>query len=157
MSIPSTTPAPAQAQRLTPQPPQFVRTWAWVYAGLFVFVVAIGYIPGFKDADGNLFGLFSLQWYDDALHLASGIWAAIAAWSSARASLLYFRLFGVVYLFDGVLGLMAGVGYLDAGIFICGPQALDLQTRFFANLPHLLIGGIAVLVGFVFSRARTAR
>lgn len=125
------------------------------YAALFFLVVAVGYVPAFNDADGQLFGLFSLQWYDDLLHAFSGVWAMVAAFVSHRASVLYFRLFGSVYLFDGVLGLVTGSGCLDGGIFIDGFRSfndIELPVRFFANLPHLLIGGIAVWIGFVLAR-----
>ena len=125
------------------------------YAAMFFLVVAIGYVPAFNDANGQLFGLFSLQWYDDLLHAFSGVWALAAAVVSHRASVLYFRLFGSVYLFDGVLGLVTGSGCLDGGIFIDGFRSfndIELPVRFFANLPHLLIGGIAVYIGFVLAR-----
>ena len=125
-----------------------VRKWGFAYAALFVAVVAVGYVPGFEDADGNLFGLFKLDLYDDALHLASGLWAGIAALISERAARGYFKLFGPLYLLDGVLGFFTGSGYLDGGIFLYGMLDLELQTRFFANLPHLVIGGLAAWVGY---------
>src|SRR5690606_22783051 len=43
-----------------------VRKWGFAYAALFVAVVAVGYVPGFEDDEGNLFGLFKLDLYDDA-------------------------------------------------------------------------------------------
>lgn len=129
-----------------------VRAFGWAYFALFILVVAIGYVPPFLDEQGNLFGLFKLDLYDDSLHLASGIWAGIAAWLSRRAAVNYFRLFGPLYFLDGVIGLFVGSGYLDGGIFLYGPLDLPLQTRFFANLPHLLIGGIAIFVGYVLAR-----
>ena len=129
-----------------------VRAFGWAYFALFVLVVAIGYVPAFEDEQGNLFGLFKLDLYDDSLHLASGLWAGIAAWLSRRASMIYFRLFGPLYFLDGVFGFFTGSGYLDAGIFLYGPLDLPLETRFFANLPHLLIGGIAIWVGYVLAR-----
>ena len=79
-----------------------VRKWGFAYAALFVAVVAVGYVPGFEDSDGNLFGLFKLDLYDDALHLASGLWAGVAALISERAARGYFKLFGPLYLLDGV-------------------------------------------------------
>ena len=97
----------------------------------------------------------SLQWYDDLLHAFSGVWALIAAFVSHRQSVLYFKLFGSVYLFDGVLGLVTGSGCLDGGIFINGFRSFDdieFPTRFFANAPHLAIGGFAVFVGFWLSK-----
>lgn len=133
-----------------------VRAFGWAYFALFVLVVAIGYVPSFHDADGNLFGLFKLDLYDDSLHLASGLWAGGAAWWSRDAARFYFRLFGPLYFLDGVFGFFTGSGYLDGGIFLYGPLDLPLETRFFANLPHLLIGGIAIWVGYVLARRREA-
>lgn len=129
-----------------------IQKLAVFYAVMFIAVVAIGYVPAFNDADGNLFGLFSLQWWDDLLHGFSGVWALVAAFLSHRASVLYFKLFGSVYLFDGVLGLVTGSGCLDAGIFLYGFQDIEFPTRFFANAPHLAIGGFAVFVGFWLSK-----
>jgi hypothetical protein len=137
-------------------PVNMIRLLGWVYAVLFVAVVAVGYVPAFVDDQGYVFGLFSIQIWDDLLHLGSGIWAAAAAWTSTRATVLYFRIFGILYGLDGVLGLLTGQGYLDGGIFIHGPTALDLSTRIFANAPHILIGGIAVIIGFGLS-SRLAR
>ena len=129
-----------------------IRQLALIYFAMFVVIVAIGYMPGFEDDQGNLFGLFKLDLYDDSLHLASGIWAGIAGLISSRAARGYFRLFGPLYFLDGVLGLVTGSGYLDGGIFLYGPFDLPLQVRFFANLPHLLIGGFAIWAGYVFAR-----
>ena len=137
-----------------------IQKLAVFYAAMFFFVVAIGYVPAFNDENGYLFGLFSLQWYDDLLHAFSGVWALVAAFMSHQQSILYFKLFGSVYLFDGVLGLVTGSGCLDGGIFINGFRSLDdieFPTRFFANAPHLAIGGFAVFVGFwLANRARAA-
>lgn len=135
-----------------------LRKLAWLYAIMFFIIASLNYIPGLIDADGLLFGIFQLEPHDDLLHLGSGIWATIAALRSTRASELYFKIFGVVYGLDGVLGLITGWGYLDGGIILHtgSPHTHDLMTRFFANLPHILIGGIAVYIGFVLSR-RVAR
>ena len=129
-----------------------VRRWGLFYFVLFVGVVAVGYVPGFEDSQGRLFGLFVLDLYDDSLHLASGLWAGIAALISSRAARGYFCLFGPLYLADGVLGLLTGSGYLDGGIFLYGPIDLALTTRFFANLPHLVIGGLACWIGYRLAR-----
>ena len=138
-----------------------IQKLAVAYAVMFFVVVGVGYVPAFNDENGYLFGLFSLQWYDDLLHAFSGVWAGVAAYTSHWASVFYFRLFGAIYLFDGVLGLVTGSGCLDGGIFIDGFRSfsdVELPTRFFANAPHLAIGGIAVLIGFWLAgrRARPA-
>jgi hypothetical protein len=134
------------------QTEKLVRALGWAYALLFVGVTALGYIPAFLDDEGNLFGLFKLQWWDDALHLGSGIWAAIAAYTSYGATRTYFRIFGPLYFLDGVLGLLTGMGYLDLGIILHGPMDLPLQTRIAMNIPHIAIGGIAILAGYLLAK-----
>jgi len=132
-----------------------IQKFAVFYAFMFFGVVAMNYVPAFHDANGMMFGLFSLQWYDDLLHAFSGVWAAVAAAISHRQSVLYFKLFGAVYLLDAVLGLTTGSGCLDGGIFINGIRTyadIDFPTRIFANLPHVAIGGFAVFVGYWLSR-----
>ena len=60
--------------------------------------------------------MFALDIFDDLLHVASAAWAGIAAALSARASKIFLRYFGLLYLTDGLLGLATGSGYLDLGI-----------------------------------------
>jgi hypothetical protein len=134
------------------QTEKLVRALGWTYALLFVGVTALGYIPAFLDEQGNLFGLFKLQWWDDALHLGSGIWAAIATYTSYGATRTYFRIFGPLYFLDGLLGLLTGMGYLDLGIILHGPTDLPLQTRIAMNVPHIGIGGIAILAGYLLAK-----
>ena len=132
-----------------------VRRFGWGYFAGFMAVVAVGYVPGFEDAEGNLFGLFRLDLYDDSLHFFSGVWAGVAAWHSYSWSRTYFRLFGPLYLADGVMGLFLGSGYLDGGIFLYGVIEQSLYAHVFANLPHLVIGGLAVWVGYALAREPT--
>ncbi len=129
---------------------------AIAYAIMFYFIASLAYIPGLADEHGNLFGLFHLELHDDILHLLSGVWATVAAWRSRFSSLRFFQIFGVLYGMDGVLGLLTGQGYLDAGIFFNGIGGVDLMTRIGANLPHILIGGIAVYIGYFLSRSSSA-
>lgn len=132
-----------------------LRKFAWVYAVMFFLIAGMSYIPALKDESGYMFGLFSLQLHDDLLHAGSGLWAALAAMRSTWASRFYFRLFGLVYFFDGIVGLIFGEAYLDLGIFLHGPQPYDWAHKIGANLPHILIGGIAVLIGFGLGRHQT--
>ena len=129
-----------------------VRQFGWIYFVGFMAVVAVGYVPPLHDAQGNLFGLFNLDLYDDSLHFFSGLWAGIAAWWSYGAVRRYFRLFGPLYFADGVMGLFLGSGYLDGGIFLFGPIKESLYAHVFANLPHLVIGGVAIWVGYRLAR-----
>lgn len=125
-----------------------MQKYAWGYAVMFFLIGSLGHIPWINDEHGVTLGIFSLQWYDDLLHYASGAWAAFAAWRSEKDSVFYFKLFGLIYGLDGVLGLLTGQGYLDGGIFINGITPLAWSLKFFANIPHIAIGGIAVFIGF---------
>ena len=133
-----------------------VRLFGWIYFIGFMLIVALDFIPAFVDAEGRLFGLFTLDFYDNSLHAASGLWAAVATALSHNAARAYFRLFGPLYFLDGLMGLAVGSGYLDGGIFLYGPLDLPLLIRFFANVPHLLIGGIAIWVGYRLTPRREA-
>lgn len=125
-----------------------LRILAAVYAVLFAVVTSLNYIPGLTDAQGRTFGLFALDIFDDALHAASGLWAGLAAWTSTRATLIFFRVFGPLYCLDGLLGLATGSGYLDLGILVNGVLDLPLMTRILMNLPHIAIGGFAAFAGY---------
>ena len=129
-----------------------LRLLAWIYAVLFAGVTSLNYIPGLTDAEGRTFGLFALDVFDDLLHAASGVWAALAAWRSTRATVTYFRWFGTLYCLDGLLGLATGSGYLDLGIFLHGVLDYPFVTRVLMNLPHIAIGGFAAFAGFGLAR-----
>ncbi|HTO10163.1 MAG TPA: hypothetical protein VMQ51_01230 [Candidatus Binatia bacterium] len=126
-----------------------LRMLAVVYAVLFAGVASLNYVPGLTDAQGRTFGLFELDVFDDALHAASGLWAALAAWRSFRATRIFFCVFGPLYCLDGLLGLATGSGYLDLGIVVNGVLALPLVTKILMNLPHIAIGGFAAFAGYV--------
>lgn len=123
------------------------RKVAAAYAVILTGVTVLGWIPWFADESGRLFGIFRLTWYNDALHLSSAAWAAGAALVSGRASLLFLRVFGGLYLLDGLMGLVIGSGYLDLGILIRGVQDLPLGFKILANTPHIILGSVAVVVG----------
>jgi hypothetical protein len=120
----------------------------WICVGYVFalgFAAALNYIPGITDEQGRSFGIFALDIYDDALHLGSAAWAAIAAWLSHRASRNFLLYFGALYFGDGLLGLITGSGYLDLGIINYGWQDLDFSFKILANTPHLALGGFALI------------
>lgn len=131
-----------------------IQKLAFGYCALFVSVVAIGYIPGFTDDQGLLLGGFKIDPIDDVLHLGSGIWAGWAAWKSAKASKFYFRAFGTFYTADAFLGFFTGFSFMD---FVslnftanAGYSFFNFTQNFLVNLPHFIIGPIAMLIGFKF-------
>lgn len=120
----------------------------WICVGYTFALLAaasLNYVPGLTDDQGRAFGIFALDIYDDLLHVASAIWAGVAAFISHRASRNFLFYFGLLYLADGVMGLITGSGYLDLGIINYGWVDLDMTFKFFANLPHISLGGIALL------------
>lgn len=125
------------------------RTTALAFAVILALVASLNYlpIPGLVDAEGRTFGIFALDVYDDALHLASALWALVAAVISARAARMFLILFGALYFLDGLLGCFAGSGFLDLGIFTWGWLDLPVTLKILSSLPHLALGGIALAVG----------
>jgi|SRR6267378_2698703 hypothetical protein len=121
-----------------------LRRIALVYMLILLAAASLNYIPGLTDTEGRAFGVFALDIYDDALHVASALWAGTAAALSNRAARIFLRYFGLLYLTDGLLGLATGSGYLDLGIMIHGMLDLPLTFRILANLPHIAGGGFAV-------------
>lgn len=131
-------------------PVTFDRKLCFAYALILAAVAAINYVPGLTDADGLAFGVFALDVFDDALHLASAIWALVAGALSRRAARTFLILFGAAYLGDGVFGILTGWGYLDFGIFTnpsLGPSLSPLRIA--ANLPHIGLGAVALVAGLI--------
>lgn len=50
-------------------------------------------------------------------------------------------------LFRAAMGLALGSGYLDFGIFTTGVLDLPFTFRILANLPHVALGGVALVMG----------
>lgn len=115
--------------------------------GYFLVLLAassLNYIPGLTDENGLSFGIFALDIFDDALHVASALWALAATIVSHWAAKLFLTVFGALYLADGALGLVTGSGYLDFGIINNGFLDLPFGFKIMANLPHIGLGGFAL-------------
>lgn len=129
------------------------RIIAFGYAVALFVAASLNYIPGVCDAEGRAFGIFALDLFDDGLHVASGVWALVAGLVSNRAARIFLVIFGALYLGDGVLGFFTGYGFLDFGIFNHGNAGLSFTLfRVLANLPHVALGGFALVAGLRFGR-----
>jgi hypothetical protein len=133
-----------------------LRKIAVLYAMILAFVALLNYIPGLTDHEGRTFGIFALDIFDDLLHVVSASWAALAAWTSHRASKIFLRWFGLIYFVDGLIGLYAGSGIIDLGIFKYGILDQTLFFNFLASLPHIVLGGVALFSSFLFDRGLSA-
>ena len=127
-----------------------LETWTYVYIILFFLLIGLNFFPFLYQEDGRMIGGFNLAEEGNILHVLSGIWAATALWYSRNSMLYYFRIFGTVYLLDGVVGLIVGKAFLNLNLFRSDviPHA-DYMVRLLLNTPHLLIGGVAVIIGFM--------
>ncbi|MEM7439548.1 MAG: hypothetical protein AAF393_08115 [Pseudomonadota bacterium] len=119
------------------------------YFVILALVATLNYIPGLTDAEGRTFGIFALDIFDDSLHAVSALWALAAALVSHRASWIFLTYFGAAYFIDGLIGVYAGSGILDFGIFTYGILDQSLIFNILASLPHLALGGFALMAVWV--------
>lgn len=125
------------------------KTASLILAAALLFAAATDYIPAFMDSEGRVFGLFRLDVYKDALHVASGLWALVAAFWSRSAAIAFLRIFGVLYFVDGVMGVVTGSGFLDLSIFTTGWAPVSQLVKFLSSVPHLVLGAFASMAGFL--------
>lgn len=126
-----------------------LETWTYLYIMLFFLLVGMNFFPFLFQENGRMVGGFNLAAEANLLHLFSGMWAATALYWSRGWMLFYFRAFGTVYFLDGVIGVLAGKAFLNLNLFRhhIEPHA-DFGTRILLNIPHLVIGGLAMVIGF---------
>ena len=99
---------------------------AWMFAGLFLFVYSLDYVPGIMYDNGKMFGLFSMTPIVDFGHLALGALAAISAMISAKAARAYFWMLGVWYGLDVIV------------FFTSHLSTMSLLVNVAVNMPHFL-------------------
>jgi hypothetical protein len=122
---------------------------AWWYTAGFLGVFAVCHTPGLNDSEGRLFGLFKIDPIDDFVHLLSGIAGALVAWTGPQHIPLYFKIIGIVYDLDAVVGMTMSRGLLDLSVFKLGPGAPDFSlTNWALNLPHIVLATLALWIGF---------
>lgn len=117
------------------------RLFAFVVGIVLVLVGILGLI--LNTTGGNLLGIFAVDLLHNLVHLVSGIAAvALAYLGMAR---LFNRVFGVVYLLLGIVGII---------VYPNGPTFLGIISLNLAdNLLHLVLGIGFAAVGFLLSDA----
>ena len=122
---------------------------AWLYTIGFIGIVIITHTPALTDEQGLSFGLFKIDPVDDFVHLLSGIAGVIVAWRAHRYIPLFFKLVGIAYMGDAIVGMTMSRGLLDGSLFMKGPGGPDFSlTNWALNLPHIVLAGIALVIGF---------
>lgn len=114
-----------------------VRVVAVVFGILFLLAGILGFFPSFAPND-MLGGYFHVNPAHNLIHLITGLIALWAGFGGMRASQMFFRVFGVIYVLVAVLGVYYG----DQEIF--GVVANNLPDV----VLHFVVGIIALALGF---------
>jgi hypothetical protein len=113
-----------------------IQKCAWGFAALFLGVYLLDYVPGIMDANGKMFGLFSMTRIVDIGHLVLGALAVIGALVSEKAARIYFYVLGIAYCIDVVTFASTHL------------HSLSPTTNLLVNLPHAVIFISAFLIAF---------
>ena len=121
-----------------------IQRCAWVFAGLFLFVYSLDYVPGIMDQNGKMFGLFSMTRVVDIGHLVLGALAVVGALTSPKWARIYFYFLFAVYAVDVV------------NFVITHRDTMPVTTNFLVNLPHAVTSIAALIIARRVSLVETA-
>lgn len=112
-----------------------------VLAGIaFIFIGVSGFLPTFI-TNHLLYGFFEISPLHNIVYIVSGVIAIMAA-TSIYSTQLYFKLFGIIYTLFAIVGFWRGNLYL-------------MNVNLADNILHIVIGVIALLLGFVVSKTES--
>jgi Domain of unknown function (DUF4383) len=118
-----------------------LRKCAFGFAFLFLAVYLLDYVPGIMDANGKMFGLFSMTTFVDVGHLGLGVLALISAFAGQKAARVYFWFLGFFYAADVIT-------YAIRHLHLISPV-----TNLLVNLPHILVSTAAFLIAINVDKA----
>lgn len=118
-----------------------IKTLSMVVGAVFLLVGIAGLIPALSplQSDGHraVLGIFQTDGLHNVIHLFSGVVGVVAGLSSAKASRLYFQIFGAVYALVTVVGFLQG----DTVLGLIHVNAAD-------NFLHLGLAVLLLGIGF---------
>ena len=120
-----------------------LRKCAFGFALLFLAVYSLDFVPGIMDANGKMFGLFSMTTIVDIGHLGLGLLALISALIGQRASRIYFWFLGFFYAADVI-------NYVLRHLHLVSPV-----TNLLVNLPHTVISIAAFLIALNVDKSKS--
>lgn len=126
-----------------------IKKYAYTFSTTCAFVVLLGFIPSFTIGRGYLFGIYKTDMWDDILHIVSAFLATAAVFYSTKATVVFFRVVGILYTIDSIFGFFFENGFLDLSIFLHETIPFGLVMRLAANAPHFALGLFALYVGFI--------
>lgn len=122
------------------------KTFALVVGIVFVLVGILGFIPALVPG-GALLGIFAVDVLHNSVHLLIGVSGIAAAYTGFPR--LYNQIIGIVYLLLAVLGFIPALSFNGA---LLGLVSINLSD----NILHLVVGAVAVYVGFFVGRREVA-
>jgi hypothetical protein len=111
-----------------------IQKCAFGFALLFLAVYSLDYVPGIMDANGKMFGLFSMTTFVDIGHLGLGTLALISGFVGPRTARVYFWFLGFFYAADVIT-------YAIRHLHLISPL-----TNLLVNMPHMVVSIAAFLI-----------
>jgi len=111
-----------------------IQRCAFGFALLFLAVYSLDYLPGVMDANGKMFGLFSMTTFVDIGHLGLGALALISGFVGPRTARVYFWFLGFFYAADVIT-------YAIRHLHLVSPL-----TNLLVNMPHMAVSIAAFLI-----------
>jgi hypothetical protein len=109
-----------------------------LFGVIFIFAGSAGYLPSLTK-DGLLLGLFAVDSMHNLVHIVSGVVAIMAA-TSYGLTVLYLRIFGLLYTAVGLWGF-----YTNGDLYF-------MQVNMPDNILHIVLGVVIAYLGFSASR-----
>jgi hypothetical protein len=117
---------------------------AGIFGSLFLLLGLLGFIPEVStaDIDGTplLFNLFSVDFIQNIIHIATGIVGLLAA-SSQRYAHWFLQIFGITYVLFAVVGWLQG----DSVLGLFGVNAA-------VNILHAAMGVVMLGISLIIPR-----
>lgn len=114
-----------------------LRILALVFGIIFVLVGFLGFVPA-AVINGNLLGIFSVNFLHNIIHIVSGVLALLSAYKESLAK-LFFQVFGIIY---GIVTLL--------GFFMAGGMVFGMHMNLADNFLHLFLAVVFLYLGFFF-------
>lgn len=83
-----------------------IKKAALIFGIVYLVIGIAGFLP-FLMSDDKIFGVFAVDLIHNIIHLLSGVLAIYASMQGAKASRMFFQIFGVVYGLVAILGFFA--------------------------------------------------
>lgn len=110
-----------------------IQKCALVYAGLFLAVYSLDFVPGVMAANGKMFGLFSMSTFVDVGHLGLGALALMSGRIGPRAARWYFWFLAVFYAADVIIYAIRHAHLISplTNVLVNGPHAIISASAFY--------------------------